>query len=300
MRCETKERKNKKKRRRCGENVGDGFNLAEDLFEISKKKPVNLKVCPQKIIRSKMQNHIDPKAKLSEEVKVGWYSIIGEDVHIGKGCVIGNNVTIYPETKIGDYVRIDDNTVIGKKPMKAVRSATTKEQELSPARIGDNCIIGASVVIYRGAILRDKVLVADLSTIRENVSVGDFTIVGRGVAIENFCKIGSYCKLETNVYITAYSELEDYCFISPCVATSNDNYMGRSKERFKHYKGVTVKRGGRIGVNATILPGKVIAEDSQVAAGSVVTKDTPAKKIVLGAPAKVFRDVPEDQLLENQ
>ena len=139
-----------------------------------------------------------------------------------------------------------------------------------------------------------------MSTVRENVTIGDFTIVGRGVAIENFCKVGSYCKLETNVYITAYSELADYCFIAPCVATSNDNYMARSKERFKHFKGVTVKKGGRIGLNATILPGKVIGEDSQVAAGAVVTKDTPPKKIVLGAPAKPWRDVPSDQLLENQ
>ena len=40
--------------------------------------------------------------------------------------------------------------------------------------------------------------------------------------------------------------------------------------------------------------------DGVVAAGSVVTRDVPAKKIVIGSPAKEFRDVPEDQLLENQ
>lgn len=247
-----------------------------------------------------MENFIDKSAKIGEGAKLGKYTIIDRDVQIGKGCIIGNNVTIYPETRIGDFVRIDDNTVIGKLPMKAATSATTKEQKLPPAKIGDNCLIGTSVVIYAGSELGSKVLVADLSTIRENVKVGDFTIVGRGVAIENFCKVGSYCKLETNVYITAYSELGDHCFIAPCVATSNDNYMARSKERFKHFKGVTVKKGGRVGLNATILPGKVIGEDSQVAAGAVVTKDTPSKKIVLGVPAKEWRDVPEDQLLENQ
>jgi UDP-2-acetamido-3-amino-2,3-dideoxy-glucuronate N-acetyltransferase len=247
-----------------------------------------------------MENFIDKSAKIGEKTKLGRYTIVDRDVQIGKGCIIGNNVTIYPETRIGDFVRIDDNTVIGKLPMKAATSATTKEEKLPPAKIGDNCLIGTSVVIYAGSELGNKVLVADLSTVRENVKVGDFTIVGRGVAIENFCKVGSYCKLETNVYITAYSELEDHCFIAPCVATSNDNYMARSKERFKHFKGVTVKRGGRIGLNATILPGKVIGEDSQVAAGAVVTRDTPSKKIVLGVPAKAWRDVPEDQLLENQ
>jgi UDP-2-acetamido-3-amino-2,3-dideoxy-glucuronate N-acetyltransferase len=247
-----------------------------------------------------MENFIDKSAQLGEGTKVGRYSVIEKDVKIGKNCTIGNNVTIYVGTQIGDFVRIDDNTVIGKQLMKAATSATTIEQKLSPAKIGDNCLIGTSVVIYAGATLGKKILVADLSTIRENVTVGDFTIVGRGVAIENFCKVGSYCKLETNVYITAYSELEDYCFIAPCVATSNDNYMARSKERFKHFKGVTVKKGGRIGLNATILPGKIIGEDSQVAAGAVVTSDTPSKKIVLGMPAKVWRDVPKDQLLENQ
>jgi UDP-2-acetamido-3-amino-2,3-dideoxy-glucuronate N-acetyltransferase len=247
-----------------------------------------------------MNNHIDKSVKMGEGTKAGINSIIDRDVKIGKGCIIGNNVVIHAGTRIGDYIRIDDNTVIGKFPMKAATSATTKEEELPPAEIGDNCIIGTSVVIYAGSKIGKKVLVADLSTVRENVAIGDFTIVGRGVAIENFCKIGSYCKLETNVYITAYSELGDWCFIAPCVATSNDNYMARSKERFKHFKGVTVRKGGRIGLNATILPGKVIGEDSQVAAGAVVTRDTPAKKIVLGVPAKPWRDVPSDQLLENQ
>jgi len=124
--------------------------------------------------------------------------------------------------------------------------------------------------------------------------------VGRGVAIENFCTIGRFCKLETNVYITAYSELEDRVFVAPCVATSNDNYVGRTEERFRHFKGVTIRRGARIGVNATILPGKVIEADALVAAGALVTGDVPARKIVVGMPAKVFRDVPEEQLLDNQ
>jgi UDP-2-acetamido-3-amino-2,3-dideoxy-glucuronate N-acetyltransferase len=143
-------------------------------------------------------------------------------------------------------------------------------------------------------------LIADMSTVRENVTIGKATIVGRGVAIENKCNIGKYVKLETNVYITAYSDIEDRVFVAPCVATSNDNFVGRTEERFKHFKGVIIKKGGRVGVNATILPGKTIGEDSLVAAGALVSRDTPAKKIVVGSPAKSLRDVPAEQLLENQ
>ena len=41
-------------------------------------------------------------------------------------------------------------------------------------------------------------------------------------------------------------------------------------------------------------------DDALVAAASVVTEDVPARKIVLGTPARVWRDVPVEQLLENQ
>jgi len=243
---------------------------------------------------------IHESAVLGSGSKTGYFCVIGKEVTIGTDCVIGNNVVIHDGTKIGDRVRIDDGTVIGKLPMKAVISAVTKDQQLPPAEIGSDCIIGTGVVIYRGAEIGKKVLVADLSTVREKVVIGDCTIVGRGVAIENLCRIGRYCKLETNVYVTAYSEIEDRVFVAPCVATSNDNFIGRTEERFKHFKGITIKKGGRIGVNATLLPGKTVGEDGLVAAGAVLTSDCPARRIMAGVPAKPFRDVPKEQLLENQ
>ncbi|RLC45397.1 MAG: N-acetyltransferase [Candidatus Cloacimonadota bacterium] len=246
-----------------------------------------------------MTQIISKSAKIGKDTKLGYNVIIEDGVQIGDGCLIGHNVIIREDSIIGNEVRIDDNTIIGKLPMKAPRSIFQQEEKLPCCKIADNCLIGANIVVYRGSTIGKKTLIADLSTIRENVEIGDYTIIGRGVTVENYVKIGSRCKLETNVYITAYSELGDYCFIAPCVATSNDNYMGRDKERFKHFKGVTVRTGARIGVNATILPGITIAEDGVVAAGSVVTRDVPKEKIVLGSPAKIFRNVPEPQLLKN-
>jgi len=226
--------------------------------------------------------------------------VIGENVSIGAGCVVGNHVVIHADTRIGDNVRIDDRAVLGKLPMRAANSATTKEQELPPLTVGDTCIVGTGVVLYRGASIDAKVLMADLCTVRENVSVGRGTIVGRGVTVENFCKVGRYCKLESECYITAYSELEDRVFVAPGVVTSNDNFVGRTAERFKHFKGVTVRRGGRIGAGSVILPGITIGEDGLVAAGSLVTRDVPPRKIVMGSPARVWRDVPVEQLLDHQ
>ena len=244
-------------------------------------------------------NYISDTVKIGKNVRIGHYTIIEDDVIIGDNCIIGNNVTIYEGARIGKNVRIDDNTVLGKQPMKAATSITSDDKKQPPCIIADGCIIGTGAVIYAGCSIGEQCLVADLSTIRENVVIGNKTIIGRGVAIENHCQIGEYCKLETNVYITAYSKVEDYVFIAPGVVTSNDNFAGRTNERFKHFKGITVKKGGRIGAQATILPGRTIHEDGFAAAGSVITKDVAMRKIVVGNPAKEMKDVPEEQLLIN-
>lgn len=244
--------------------------------------------------------YIDPTAKIGKNTEIGYFVVIGKNVVIGESCIIGSNVVIHHGTQIGRDVRIDDNTVIGKSPMRAKRSIFQEEKELEPAFIGDSCLIGAQVIVYQGCHIDHHVLIADSAAVRENVIVGEYTIVGRSVTIENLTKVGKKCKLETGSYITAYSEIEDYCFIAPMVTTTNDNFLGRTKERFKHFKGVHVKLGGRIGANATILPGKVIGKDAVVGAGAVVTKDVPDKKVVVGVPSKEFGATPEAQLLENQ
>jgi len=243
---------------------------------------------------------INPDTRIAPDVVMGDNVVIEADVTVGDGCVLGHNVVIRAGSRLGCHVTVGDNTVIGRRPMRSLRSALPPVTDYGACSIGDDVQIGCGCVLYAGVTIGSQVMVADLATVREAVTIGEQTIVGRGVAIENDCTIGKRCKLETNAYITAYSELKDDVFIAPMVATSNDNYMARGNERFKHFKGVTVKRGGRIGVNATILPGRMVGEQGVVAAGSVVTHDVPAQVIVAGNPAHVFRDVPEDQLLENE
>ncbi|MGC9322938.1 MAG: acyltransferase, partial [Kosmotogaceae bacterium] len=121
-----------------------------------------------------------------------------------------------------------------------------------------------------------------------------------GATVENGTSVGKRVKIETGAYITAFSTIEDYCFIAPEVTFTNDNYLGRTEERKKHFKGPTVKKGARIGANATLLPGVIVGEDALVAAGSVVTKDLAPRKIYAGIPAKYIRDVPKEQLIEEQ
>ena len=55
----------------------------------------------------------------------------------------------------------------------------------------------------------------------------------------------------------------------------------------------------RIGGGAVLCPGVEVGEEAFVAAGAVVTKDVPARAVVMGVPARVVREVPDADLLER-
>jgi carbonic anhydrase/acetyltransferase-like protein (isoleucine patch superfamily) len=63
--------------------------------------------------------------------------------------------------------------------------------------------------------------------------------------------------------------------------------------------GCHVKRGSLIGMGAVLLDDVVVEEGSLVAAGSVVSPGTivPAGKLVRGVPARVVRDLTEEEIL---
>jgi acetyltransferase-like isoleucine patch superfamily enzyme len=244
---------------------------------------------------------ISPAAQLGNNLKLGRNVIIEEDVVIGDNVEIGHNVIIRSGVEVGQYSKIMDNVILGKVPAKASLSATTGDaRQLPSLKLGKAVTVGAGCIIYRGSEIGDMVFFGDVASVREDVLIGEYSIIGRGVTVENKVKIGRKCKIETEAYITAMSTIEDYCFIAPEVTLTNDNFLGRTEERKKHFGGPTIKKGARIGANSTLLPGILIGEDALVGAASVVTKDVKPRVVVMGTPARYVREVPEEQLIENQ
>ncbi len=206
--------------------------------------------------------------------------------------------TVYEGTVLGEGVKVLEGAVVGKQPTLSPRS-TARREPLSPTTIGDGTIVSTGAIVFAGSSIGARVILGDQSCVRERVEIGDDVVLGRGSYIENDTTVGALTKIQAEAYITAYSTLEDNVFIAPCVVTTNDNYMGRTEKRFSQVRGPTIRRGARIGGGAILCPGVEIGEEAFVGAGAVVTKDVPPRKLVVGSPARVLREVPDDELLEN-
>jgi acetyltransferase-like isoleucine patch superfamily enzyme len=206
------------------------------------------------------------------------------------------SAVVYPGTVLGDGVRVLENAVVGKQPALSPRSTANREP-LPPTEIGDGTLISTGAIVFAGTRLGERVVVGDQSCVRERVTVDDDVVIGRGALVENDTTIGAMTKIQAEAYITAYSTLEEQVFIAPCVVTTNDNFMGRTEKRHALRKGPTIRRGARVGGGAILCPSVEIGEEAFVGAGAVVTKDVPPRVIVVGNPARVLRDVPEQELL---
>jgi acetyltransferase-like isoleucine patch superfamily enzyme len=206
---------------------------------------------------------------------------------------------VYPGTVLGEGVKILEYAVVGKQPVLSPRSTARADAPLGATEIGDGTIVSTGAIVFAGSHIGARVILGDQSCVRERVHIGDDVVVGRGSLVENDTTVGARTRIQADAYVTSHSTVEDDVFIAPCVVTTNDNFMGRTEGRHALTKGPTIRRGARVGGGAILCPGVEIGEEAFVGAGAVVTKDVAPHTVVVGNPARVLREVPEDELLTS-
>ncbi len=222
--------------------------------------------------------------------------VLGSDVQIGSDVRIGAHVVIHPGTVIGDGCEIQDGAVLGKPPKLAKHS--TARGDLKPLTLEAGAVVCCHAIVLAGARIGEGAILGDQSFVRERASVGPGSVVGRGSAVDNDVVIGARVRIQTDVYLTAYSVVEDDVFVGPGVLTTNDSTMARHGPEYA-MEGALLRRACRIGGAAVITPGIEVGEEAFVAAGAVVTRDVPARGVVMGVPGRVVREVGEEDLLER-
>jgi acetyltransferase-like isoleucine patch superfamily enzyme len=125
-------------------------------------------------------------------------------------------------------------------------------------------------------------------------TIGDFTLLnGALIMAEDKIDIGSHCLISWNVGIAD----SDFHPLEPAQRLIDSQALAPFfKDRPLRPKLKTapliIKDNVWIGMNATILKGVTIGENSVVAAGSVVTKSVPPNTVVAGNPAVAVKTFP--------
>lgn len=130
------------------------------------------------------------------------------------------------------------------------------------------------------------------------ISVGARTLLSRETEIIGPATIGSGCRIGLRNMICSNTTIGDNVLIGPYTRLISDTHaIGNAGKRAgaNSWPPIVIGDGTWIGAGATVLGGVTIGKGCIVAAGAVVTKDVPDNTIVGGVPAKVLRELPDDQ-----
>lgn len=174
-----------------------------------------------------------------------------------------------------------------------------------------NFTCAKSAVIYKqSSIVNNLGDVAAINVGEHSHIKGELLTFGHGgrITIGDYCFVGEY----TRVWSAKDIVIGDRVLISHCVNifdNATHPLSGRARhEQFKsiitlgHPKSidlneqpVRIGNDAWIGCMAIILGGVNIGEGAVIGAGSVVTKDVAPYTIVAGNPARLVREIPQDE-----
>ena len=153
---------------------------------------------------------IDPKAKISKNVKIGPFCFIGPNVYLDENIELISNVHIEGNTKIGKGTKVYPFASIGTQPQdlkfKGERnSLTIGENNLirehvtinpgtegggSETIIGNNCLFMISSHIAHDCKIGNNVIIANNVPLGGHVTIEDSVVIGGNSAVQQFTRIG--------------------------------------------------------------------------------------------------------------
>ena len=153
---------------------------------------------------------IDPKAKISSNVKIGPYSIIGPNVEINENSEIQSHVSIIGNTKIGKNNKIYPFSSIGNDPQDLKFDGEETSLEIGDnnkireyvtinpgtkgggglTKIGNNCLFMVSSHIAHDCMVGDNVILANNVPLGGHAEIEDNVIIGGNSAVQQFTRIG--------------------------------------------------------------------------------------------------------------
>ena len=153
---------------------------------------------------------IDSQAKISSNVKIGPYTIIGPHVEIEEDTVIQSHVNIVGNTFIGKGNKVYPFASIGNDPQdikyqgektkliiaenNVIREYVTinpgTKQGGGLTKIGSNNLIMISAHIAHDCIIGNNVVIANSAAIAGHAQIEDQVVIGGNCGVQQFTRIG--------------------------------------------------------------------------------------------------------------
>ncbi len=157
---------------------------------------------------------IDPKAKISKNVKIGPYCVIGPGVEIGENTiieshvniscnvVIGKNNKIYPFVSMNEpqdlkYKGEKTSLIIGdnNKIREYVTINSGTDGGGGKTLIGNNCLLMISSHIAHDCQVGNNVIIANNVPLGGHAIIEDNVIIGGNSAVQQFTRIGQHAMI---------------------------------------------------------------------------------------------------------
>jgi len=158
---------------------------------------------------------IDSNAKISANVKVGAYSIIGANVEIDEYSEILPHVCIVGNTKIGKNNKIYPFSSIGNDPQDLKFNGEETRLEIGDnnkireyvtinpgtkgggglTKIGNNCLFMVSSHIAHDCMVGDNVILANNVPLGGHAEIEDNVIIGGNSAVQQFTRVGRFAMI---------------------------------------------------------------------------------------------------------
>ncbi|MGC9257015.1 bifunctional UDP-N-acetylglucosamine diphosphorylase/glucosamine-1-phosphate N-acetyltransferase GlmU [Desulfurella sp.] len=239
-----------------------------DLFEVEKDEILGIntqkeysnvrKIMQKRIIEAHMQNgvvFIDPDT-----------TYIDINVQIGQDTLIYPNVHIRKNTKIGKNCIIDTGCII------------------------DSCDISDNVVVKPYSVLTGSV-------IQKNCSIGPFSHLRPDNVIKKNVHIGNFVEVKKSI-LDENTKASHLSYIGDAIVGKNVNVgAGTITCNYDGYKKHQTIIGDNvfIGSDTQLVAPVKIGNDCLIAAGTTVTKDTPAFSLIL---SRVPQQIKENWVIE--
>lgn len=171
--------------------------------------------------------HIEPTAKIGDNVLIKAFAYVGDGVEIGDGCEIMSFTSIHRGTRVGKNNKFYDGSVIGADPQdfrwnpkdqtylhigdnNVFREHVIVNRGIHPGeekgtRIGDNCFIMAESHIGHDVDIKGKCVIGNSCNVAGNCVIDSCTILSSGVILHENSHLGSWvlvkggCRINGNV-----------------------------------------------------------------------------------------------------